>query len=773
MIHLVQGEATKLEAWSAETRRTAGDVLCLCSPPGGHQSWDSVRRLLPQIEDRLGGERLRTLLQENRVPASFFLPMLDSALSTPEVIECTRLSAHVDSHLSHNWLIQRPLVNLGADMLVKLIHLTDCRLCVTSPLHLDRVTLSVLKAAFPKGLAEMSDVTVGYDRQWSAGTPDASGLMWRYPLSSAHYLLVGLPISSTRTLHGGAVTTTESPPVWSGYGCEQEQACLTLLASRGPLSRSAVERSLSALRQAFAGFGFQGALRLGLALLDHRSALSPEEAAETHGIVALCAHNEQFYSAPDSPLNGFLEHHLRQALTAEQRPAHRIAVLYRLAVTVGRRQKKFEQAIVFADRAVEEARGLRGPDASYQEAWARNIRAYLRARLRDLKGAAADEETAFSLLAQAREGGLASAAGEARDWFTELTMSQAVVCSNLCTLSQYGRDEEAFRHWLEKEAALAALLPGMGRFVSDTSVKTYRRAHRWDLALQEAHKGLQAATGERDGYRRYTFLSDVADLSLRLGDAATAGDAFQQAKVLAGPFIADGGQQTLDLARAVAAVWAGGEHLAESRVALESVNVDGLEDSAAGGAEVAATLGWISALEGKPEEMEARFDRAISLAVSTGSRDILLRVALMAGIANRSIGRIEAARDAWTRGLEIADFTPGEVPDAEITPDLLRCLIGLIDLNPAADDLMRAAFGLVPAALDDGEVWWDLPRWLAAISRSLQPDSSLYREPAVLEALGLLTVLADQRPDCRTLTAAVRASLPNLPSPKLSGEIAA
>lgn len=775
MIHLVQARTETLEAWFAEAFRIGGMTLWLHSTPGSHQSWDSLRRLLPQLEEQLGGSRLDSLLWENRTAASFLLPQLATRLSASEQLEKERLAAYSDSQLSHHWLIQRALVDRTAQLLSKLIIAAGSRVGITSPVHVDRLTLSVLKAVLRLGLAETAELTIGYDRYWSPGASDENGLFWRYPLSSAHYLLVGSSFSSTRQLHDSAAVAPEPPPIWSEHDCHEEQICLRLLYGTRSLPRASIKRSLGALRRAFAGYGFQGTLRLGLALLEHPSSLAPEEAAEVHGLVALAAHNEQFYSTVDSPLNDFLQHHLCQAMASERRSSHRTALLYRLAVTAGRRQKKFKEATAHADQAIEEAGDLSPTQAEYQEAWARNIRAYLRARLGDLRGATEDEQTAFSLLAKARErlpGATAAAQPVGRDWLTELTLSQAVVCSNLCTLCQYSRDEGAFRHWLGEEVALAALLPGMTRFLADTSTRTYRQVFRWDLAWEEAQRGLRSASEERDGYRQYTFLSDLADLSFRLGDAVAAVNAFDQAKLVAGPFVEDG-QHRLDLARAIAATRAGGSYLADGRRVLETIVTELPESSVADRAEIAAALGWISAVEAESEAMERWFDKAISGAVADGGRDLLIRVALLAGSANRAIGRSEYARDAWTRGLEIAGFKPGETPDSAVASDILRCLIGLLDLNPTADDLMKAALLLVPAALDEGEVWWELPRWLSAILRSLAAGSTIYREPRVLETLGLLTVLADQRSDCRGIVARIRASLPNLPTPELPGEIAA
>jgi hypothetical protein len=106
-----------------------------------------------------------------------------------------------------------------------------------------------------------------------------------------------------------------------------------------------------------------------------------------------------------------------------------------------------------------------------------------------------------------------------------------------------------------------------------------------------------------------------------------------------------------------------------------------------------------------------------------------VRVARYAGEASWIFGRTDDARAAFGQALEIAQaFAESPVPAA----DRMSVLVGLHladgDRSGAA---LRQALSLVPAALEDAEAWWDLPRLAEAADRlfSRRPPRRALREP--------------------------------------------
>ena len=348
MIEIFTGPAEAVRAAVFERARgAAAPALLVDSQSSPDRSWNGLLGLLSQVAAAAGEERLLSRLARDGSAAGLLL----DELAWPAADERRRqgFRAHLTSHLSHNWAVQKPLFDAWAEILAGLLEDTPGRLAVPDLGRLDWESLAVLKALYRR--PRTPELLLGYDPQPAAPEPDERGLLWTLPREYALDAFLGfrsLPrvtcreVPPARGAQTGELLETgrQDPPEW-----DLESRAWRRLADSRPLSAEEVEQVVEAQRRAFHRFGFTSVLRLGLALFDRRAELSPRQTASVHARLALAAHNRQFHSAGNLRLAEVLDHHLRLALAAEDRPAVRSALFYRLAVTAGRRRGRVQIAL--------------------------------------------------------------------------------------------------------------------------------------------------------------------------------------------------------------------------------------------------------------------------------------------------------------------------------------------------------------------------------------------------------------------------------------------
>lgn len=750
MIEVLRGsEARLLHACLARER---GGALWLCAAGRELRAWAGVRGLVAQLVRRLGADAVEDAFRRHPVTAGFALPHVRARLSAGEQESRASLGARLASHLSHNFFIQGPLFVAWGALLGELLAAAREDLIVPSLCRLDTPSLAAFKALVFDHVDTLSGLTLGWVTDPPERERDEWGLAWHYPAGDLDALALGvegLP-GARRVELGGAGATDEAWPVIddvSVLGPAFDHEAWASIDAHAALPRPAA--LVGALRHAFAGFGFSAALRLGLALERGGPALSGREAADAHGIVALCAHNRQFASGGNRALAGFIERHLTAALAAETRPAERCALLYRLAVTHGRRLGDLETGVGWIERALAacDDRGLTPKEAAYQRAWALNFRSYLRMRQGAVADAAREAQDALETLLSTPEPAAGSCA------WRERTVTRAVLASNLATLAHVSGSNVAYARWRRGVAAVTRATPGMSLFRSLDLVALHRRALQPALALDYAHEGLEAARGAHDATWEHTYLRDVADLRSSLGDAAGACDAWDDARRLRARLGSRAAVPAVDVPLGLALRRAGRPD--EARTCLEQAAAT--DRPAVERAEALAALGLIAAEGGDAEAAERHVNAAVTLAVESGARPALVRVALAAGRASLCLGRAAAARDAFQRALALAAGAHA----TSFAFERFAARLGLAEAaahDPQAGaracaEAVEQALELLPRALDEGETWWLLEP-LAARAATL-PGERLRAHAALPSLLAALT----RRPDGAAGLRALRTAL--------------
>ena len=712
------------------------------------RAWHGLRTLIETLPSIRTPNEIESLREEHwsalaRVPG-LFGPNEDqdpdNGSSRPLMAAGTRplMAARTLSHLSHNFLLQKPLFEALADFVNAATADTDTRLVVPDLAVLDRESLGLLRTLFRRHPQTAPSLIAGFDPDRVTPEPDADGLIWELNSEEVWQVALGflsLPEAEAIDLPKSSDPSPDADVFQGPHG--------HLPPSFSDLSTSQkVANAVGDIRTAFQCFAFETTLRGGLALVRGDAELSPRHRADVHGLIALAAHNRQFRSSGNRRLAEFLCEHLNLALEAEDRPAERSALCYRLAVAHGRRLKDRQEGLLWSERAIEEAGRAELPaaEAAILEAWGRNIKSFMLTTTGRLPDAAEECKKAYSRLDRAletEETPLQSPRAAVR----EAAFSRSILADNLGAIHQMSGDVEGTRHWKTISDGHNRQVPEVERYEAPFWIATYRDQLRFDAARDRARRGLNAARRDQDALREYRYGIEVADLSYRLRDAKGALTHFKEAENLHARVGAPSFLRLPRLAPAAAASRAG--QLEEALARIDSMLSELPADRLVARSQVLALKGLCLARAGHAEPAETAMNEAIDLAVDSGERDLLLSVAVSAGRASQLLQRDEDAREAYLQAVEIS----AEKGESDVPAGLeLAAHLGFLETSEPSSDqtrIVRHCLNLFEEALEDAETWWRLPRLAIQLTRILPDDPYA---ASVLERLDRIMVQSVDSP---------------------------
>lgn len=744
MIHIVRGPEAIVRSHCQHLYSEDRDLWFETSD-GIRRYWSGFRLLLPQLRQRTSDGIVQDALWRHRVVASLVLGQLRETLSPHEKNELEQLKAKTTSHLSHNWYLDRPVLFGLTELLAEIFSSRRFRLFVPNFHTSEPVFFSLyitLHRQFPEATP---DLVVGIPTDTATGQADEHGVVWEFTSERARNILMTLQtfpaqetvdLASIPARYGSRILDLPDPAL-DPLDDDLDGRAFKILRTDQPLTVDQIALVIAGAQRSFEAFSRDTALRLALDLLDRQPPLSRQQAALLHGMAGLAAHNWQFASEQgDARLTDFLEDHFRQALALEDDPVARLCLLYRLAVTLGRRRKDLQSSLEIANQAVAEAQRADIPEETrvYQEVWARNIRAYVHMRRGDMAQAFVDSETSLRLVERLTTP-LENASRDFRFTRTVLADNNQVLC-------RIAGEHEKLELRTRKNFELLEQDPESfgGRFSAPSWIYHYRGKYRLDLAIRAARYGLEDA-GRHYPPLRWYFLSHLGDLHYRQGDADRALRYFEEASTLR-PRVR-GVRDMVHLSEVLVAIRTG--QLDRAAADLDRALLHPKVDSPLLRAEILAVSAVVAARLRDIIAAESRMNQAIDLAAEQGVRDSLVRIARLTGTVAQLLGREEEARQAYRQGLEIAEV------ESELEPppgDVAALCLGLVDCGAVdSDDLLLRSLELMPRALhEDPEAWWDLPRLLPRLDTilgTINLEANGYRG-----ALAQLAMAAAQRVDC-------------------------
>jgi tetratricopeptide (TPR) repeat protein len=607
------------------------------------------------------------------------------------------------------------------------------RIMIVVP-DLDAIDLESLRAMRPilRTLRDRADlrVVIGHD---PANVPaDPVDAFFRARRDVELSRLEALPITRVEP-----VTETAAPSDATAQGVRDplddglESRAYVALAAHGASDPNTRVLASIALLAAFDAFALEPAFRLAEALL---ATVGTEDECTRDAIRlgALALYNLAPL-AKEPWISATLVDRFTRLIQSEPDPLSRAHWNYRLALVQTRGRNALEAARAAGDAAVADAEGTTGdPRAPLFAAWARNGRAFVRARASDFEGAAADTEAGHAALA-----GGARGVPE-----IEVRVARLFIANNRARVAQFAGDDAALAKWRairtdhfnelpvdERPGPLWLPVPG---------------GHR-DLAAQrDHHAAVLADARDRLDVDDEAIAAHGLGVTLyKLGDASGALGAFATSLRI-WPVIGGFAEDVLteELNTAVSAFRAGetlraAEGFARVRQALAQ--------DAAAQAETLAALAMIDARAGERERAIARADEAICAAEAVGAPDVFVRTLRSAAEAFLILGDRRNATEILERAL--AAIASAERDGIEIpAEDVLGVLVARLDAGQEQDtSRLHRALKLAPLVVDDANAWWDLPR-LAAHVRA---HPALEREETLAEGLATVAMVVDQREDAK------------------------
>lgn len=763
MIQILRGSPASVYAYCLATYHSRANAFWIDTPPNEPEArssgfWAGIRHLLPQLRTQLGDSTLNAAIEQHRLAASLILPNGTPFLTPDELTQRVLLEARLNSHLNHNWFMQLPLVEEWASLLHEIVTKSQCAFIIPMAQRLDINTLVVIMTLYRMFPKTAPDLFISHSLETAAVQPDVNGILWD-DLSSISFDAI---VANFQTLENATVVEVfenEQLPVGKSpirlaldpdLDSALDYHAYQLLSTKcRTLTAEEMNLVINAMRQAFQCFAFNVALDLGLALLKQCDNLSPEQPALVYGIIGVAAHNRQFGSTDgNQPFNDFLENYFQLALCMETNPTIRICYYYRLIVTVARRKKELERALQLANEALDELYTVNLPanETLLQEAWIRNIRAYIYARMRQSEKAIHDVERAF-VLAEAM---MASAGVRLR----EVAMTASVIADNRALLAEFLHDREAEEYWIQQGNKILEYSNTGARFIEIASLDFYFVKLRMDLTLQAAKRGLQDAYQHFDAWWQEVYLFYLSNLYYRLGDLQLTNESLEKLLSLYHRL------QKTEKTASTKLLLAG---ISLRLGALEKVTLFLEQDpdfpmTPHTQAEILSIRALVSACQNEQQKAEIFINQAIDIAIESGERDTLLMVARRAGDICQKLQQMENAEQAYKQALQIATVTI-EGSSTPVATEMVGVYLGLIECGASSNELFPLLITALSRALrENAEAWWELPRAMPIIQTRLQCS------PLVIDQLELfqpILLAASQRVDCIAYLDTLRQALPN------------
>ena len=730
--------------------RDARNYLAAQAPPDEQTVWIEadarfelthllLRRLLPHLRRRFGSRRVETALARHTPALSLIFGELARNLTPQQRALRDRFCARLDSNITHNLTVALPMVTHCCELIVELLDGERLVLVFPDVGNLDWCSQQVLKVLF-KDFSECKiDCMLGFAGR--ATVMEKSGIVFRYSnpvVKSFIFSFRTVADFSVLALVPQEEVALETVRLRDTYDDDLEQHALEI-AYEGHIDTHHAAMLLQVMEASFESYGYTTALYLGTKLLEAGLPMSSGKLARVHGIVALTAHNRQFFAEGNPRLATFLQHHYEAALANEREPAHRICLHYRLAVTHARRKRELEPAARYVRDGLNELAQstIKEPQRSSLDAWLRNIHSFVLMHQRNFPLAVEEHEVAFARLSKMEPSGL---------WANEVVFSTAVLAENLGLLFNLAGDVASSRHWYGIEERLSKKWPVLDAVPDAEWQNFYARNFMLKEAANHAVKGVDKAAATFHFNLEYFFILTLADLYFRMGKVSPSLDYFERAVKLQSmsessygtPFLLRSGAASI-------ALKAGEPERAQAHLDLLASE----ELDTACRCRVRCLQASVHAVVGDSGSAEAAINEAIEDAVDHGEQNLLVQVATRAGEVCLLLHQPDAAGAAFRQGWDLSGLGEVEAPDL-LPTTTFTLFLGMLNSGQGTKDILERAIEKAPLALARSrEPWWLLSDLLRHID-SFQGQTWM-PPPHLADAMAKIRIAANQRDDCSEL----------------------
>ncbi len=717
MITVLNGTKDDLLAYTTKEYATPNDLRVIGSRDMAIP-FTLIRILVALLRERLGDQRVEEALLAHRVPSSLIFNELSHTLSSEEQDLLGLVVADPKSNITHSRVAKHTLIDSYAKILIDLMGQSSLRIIIPDMVHMDIGSLDVLRHMCQVFPSEVPELVIGYDPDWGTTThQDDIGVSWYYSVDSITTLQAFVYAFEDRSIHKEKVSLflgQGDRPASSRVSHPRERLdrlddglewkAFEVASLRfDEMDEKGLHLLISATRRCFRLFDFTNALFFGLKLLKAGVAMEKEVEAELCHMVALSAHNRHFFSQGNMPLANFIETMLRRSLASERDPARRVAILYRLVVTLSRRKGEHASAKMFLREAYGELENgdFEGFDRDMLYAWIDNIHSFLLMKQNDLGRSISYHERAFHRIDK-----IDTDMPIVRE---EIAFTRAVLAENLATLNSMVGDFETMQVWYAIETEFTQKWPNLDATSYAEWQSFYYQNLEMRSALEKTHEGLARS---KDGFNyilEYFFTVSAADINYRLGDAEEALGYLRKVSVFherldyhyISPHIL-GVSLTRALLRS--------DRIEEAMDKLLSMKKTVTHMTSSEKIEIHTMLAECHASLGMADKCEEQTNKAIHLALQSGGCDSLFQVSLSAGRSCQLLGRDQDATSSYKNALDISKT---RIDGEAYIPRggwLAQAYLGLYECDNNTDHLYAAIAPLASSLSTDAEGWWHLER---------------------------------------------------------------
>lgn len=752
MVTILQGKKEELYVYASENYTTDHHHV-LYGTKGFAVPFLLFRSTIPFLRKHIDDQTIDALLLSHKTSISTIYECLFSQLNDEEKMKRLQITARLDSNITHSTIAKSDIIRSCAEILLHLYKRCKFSWIIPNVNCLDVNSLDLLKFIYQVYPEQAPDLTLGYDPDWENDAYDQNTGISLYHsldtvtlLQSFVYAFEGIAsIIKKIDLHYNSIAAAllhsfEGDPVLDKYDDNSEWEANGLLNS-DTISPDTHSYILNAVQKCFRLFDFTGAMLLSQ-LTQKKLApfLTKQDWAMLLHVEGLCAHNRHFFTQGNLPLANHLHQLFERALAVEINPSYRIALLYRLIVTLSRRKNDVKTAYVYANQAFEELNHFTGENKEILMAWINNVYSYMLMKEGDLTAAITKHEEAYYLLDKKS----VNSSGNSVD---EINYTKAVLAENLSTLNSQRGDFGKMKEWYKIETFYTDMWPSLSAVSSAEWQSFYYQQLKITQALSNAKQGLKKSRQSFNYILEYFFTVSLADIHNRLGKADEAINYYRKCLIFQ-KRIGHSYEQITFFALQLALIKLSirSRQYEDALQLIEELNHAPIKISAYESIEILEQAALCYTFLDKITEAENYVNRAIELAVSDGDCHLLFKVNLLAGRVCQLLNRTGDAQNTYLQAQEISTTIANGVAFKAAAQDMVTLYLGILETGPMNVGLLTDLIRILADGLKKNiDCWWDLKRALHLISVLSIPEKKRITETSFYKQI---LNAALQRMDC-------------------------
>ncbi len=739
MIKIYQGTQHQVNQHLLTLKNELAPVFCLYNHKEFPQGFGGMRMLVQYLKDQFSETEVQRILEADAAIASFIFPEMEKTLSESQKKEYLFYHARLESRLN----VPYGLFERMAKLIGNLLESYEFAILIPDLRTIDSESLRVFENYYRSYPDSRRELVLGFPTD-IVDVVDENGITWARFQGDVQYFIGGFqqyPQSETILLKNNP-DATSARVTWNNYQLvTPEEATYNRISADVPLNSEQIREVIGVMDASYHRYSFRAVMLIGEKLLATQSRIDNVLKSYIHGLIGSAANFYQFSHHANPPFDLYMTHHFEEALRYEDRPAIRMALLYRISFTYAERRSEINIALEWAEQFVREAAALTvsQKQRDYHLSWAYNVRGYLYAHLGRIEEFAKDADNAYKLL----DNGIKKMEKEEDTTFNYWLQDYKLSIFNLSIHQVYTGDEvnqyEYSKAWHKKMSDIMKFMPRIMLFDTFHWIDFHRNKFTLREALKSAEEGIQDAKFYKHG-QIYVYTFCAADFTYRMGKAAEALELFKKAEEIR-PYYND-------LFYIYSMQWFIGNCYSRMKLYNEAESTYQAELAKSKTSEyriiLRCKLALVAAHKGEQNKVEVHINAAIEDALEYGEQNLLIKVASTAAYCLYAIGETEQAAAALSKAQELAQ-APAEAEKSLNDAYLFEMYLHQLLIESYSEPVFLQALQHLRKALNDIESWWHLPAFKQFVTTFEKSNATRLADAQVIDGLNVFKAAFAER----------------------------